>query len=83
MHSILDRREDRDLNQIQCCMKNDNESSDKGDNFKYDSDPGYDTIDFSNWYLKKDVKKSDRTRNDTDGNGYDDNDNEVEGILRF
>ena len=53
-----------------------NESSDEDDDFKYDSDPDYDTIDFSNWNTKKDVKKSDSTRNDNDGNNYNDDDNE-------
>jgi hypothetical protein len=77
MHSILlGTREGRDLNKIQGRTTNEDEISNKDDNFEYNSDPDYDTIDFSNWNMTKDVKKLTRRRNDKDGNSYKDNNND-------
>ena len=75
-HIILGTRDDRDLNKIQGCTKNDDESSDKDDNFEYDSDPDYNTIDFSNWYMKEDVNKLTKRRNVNNDRDNDDEDND-------
>ncbi len=55
MHSILATREDRDLNKSQGRTRNDDDISDEDEEFNYDSDLEYDTIDFSNWNARKDV----------------------------
>ena len=67
MHSILGTREDRELTQIQGYTKNDDENSNKDNNFKYDSDLEQDTIDFRCWNTKKFFNKLDK-RNDNNEN---------------
>ncbi len=84
MHSILGTRDARDLNKNQGCTKKYDEISEEDDDFEYNSDPEYDTINFSNWNTKNYVDKLTERRtinihsNDDDDKDKDDNGNDDE-----